>query len=307
MTSHATHRPRTVPRRTSAAPPREGAGPSTSSSETGGMSEPDILPSEGLGAPQASADPVPALAEGLRKAVGGAVQDRPEISLLFSGGLDSTLLAHLLGGLLPSGAPGLELVTIGTEGSADLAQAERAASLLGLPWKGSTVPTESVRASAREVVERLRVGKGSPTVLTPLSLEVQTGLFLALQHAGRPTVLCGQGADELFLGYAHFRPLPGARLQLRYDEDLHRLLQDDLPVSERLARSLGLELRAPYLDPAWRALVEKVPLERRRKGGVPKALLREVAVHLGLPPSLAQVPKKALQYGSGVHAALSAR
>lgn len=305
ITSKETHR---------GTPPREGApgepgpaeGPSTSSSGTEGISE-------GMGSPQAprapqgSSELVASLGAALGAAVDRAVKDRPQVSLLFSGGLDSALLALLLRRHVRAGALELELVTVGTAGALDLAQAERAASLLELPWAPHTVTPDEVRAAAKEVQTRAVHPREEVSRLTGLSVEVQTGLFLAMQRASRTTVLCGQGADELFLGYAHFRPLPEARLQARYVEDLDRLQKDDLPLSTRLAASLGLELRAPYLDPAWKAVVDPIPLERRRARGVPKELLREVARSLGLPTSLADAPKKALQYGSGVHAALSSK
>jgi asparagine synthase (glutamine-hydrolysing) len=307
MTTQATQRETGKRRRAARPEPASSEGPSTSSSGTAGSNGSATAPVQEGDAPQASGDIVGSLAAELRAALDRTLGRSPKVSLLFSGGLDSALLAHMLKDRAVGGSLDLELVTIGTAGASDLSAAERAAGLLGIPWKPNLVADADVRTALGEVRERGRPRDGPLPPESGLALEVQTGLLLGLQRASHPTVLCGQGADELFLGYAHFRPLAGARLEARYQQDLGRLLTDDLPWTLRMARSLGVELGTPYLDPGWRTRVEAIPLERRRVGGLPKALLREIAQKLGLPASLAAAPKKALQYGSGVHSVLSAR
>lgn len=207
-------------------------------------------------------------------------------------------------------------MTVGLQGSADLQQAESAARLLGLAWTPFVLrPEEIGRAADRvrtiESTEGPREGPTSPASPSPplqgMPLEVQTALYLALAKSPDTRVLCGQGADELFLGYAHFRPLQGERLYVRYREDLRRLQEEEWPCTQRIAASLAKDLRAPYLDPAWVRDVERVPLEGRRSASEPKALLRVLARELGLPQELAERRKKAMQYGSGVHAALGRR
>lgn len=237
------------------------------------------------------------LASAVNDAVGRALEgtDGP-VSLLFSGGLDSSLLAQVLS----TRGRAVELITVGVEGASDLGGARDAAALLNLPWTGSIVTPEETRQAA----EKVRAVDAS---LSSNDLSIQTGLELALRRSHNLRVLCGQGADELFLGYAHFAPLRGGRLAERAKADLHRLQNHDWPLTCRLAKEAGHDLKAPYLDEAFLALVEAIPLESRRKPGQPKALLREVALQLGLPASIAARPKKALQYGSGIYRALAPR
>ncbi len=325
-TIQGTHLPQPpAPRPHDGDPADRPAGPRTSSSGTSGTNarviarEASVAPTQGSGERgpregRATSRPPEALladlgqwtTASLERAVAGA----SSVSVLFSGGLDSALLAHLLR-KLPAfeGGRGLELATIGLAGSADLAQAASAAEALGLKFHARTITPEQVRAAARSVeeTERSQAAHGQLTPPPPqgMRLEVLTGLRLALEAAPTTRVLCGQGADELFLGYAHFLPLRGERLELRYREDLAQLQGTDWPATQRIAAALAKDLRAPYLDPELVRKLAAFPLESRRRGGVPKGLLREVATSLGLPTELAQRRKKALQYGSGIHSVLS--
>ena len=215
-----------------------------------------------------------------------------ELALLFSGGVDSSLLAWELRAL-----PGLRLVTVGMRASPDLAAAETAARVLEVGWSGTVVSEEDVRATGQRIAaETGGIGRVRRGVLTSLAL--------ALERAGRAEVLCGQGADELFLGYAHFRGLGPAEAEARADEDWQRLTEEDWPRSRRIAALSGQTIAAPYLHPVFVAAARSVPIERRMPGPDAKAYFRAWARHRGLPEELARRPKRAMQYGTGVDRAL---
>ncbi len=210
------------------------------------------------------------------------------VSLLFSGGVDSGLLAWEL-----RRRSDLTLVTVGMPGSADLRAAASAASALGLRWAG----TELTRADVRAMEERIRDATDGRT---RTARSVLVALALALADAPAPHVLCGQGVDELFLGYAHYRSLEARSAEARSDEDLRILREEDWPLARTLANRLGRDVAAPYLDPGFTAAARRIPIERRLPGDVPKALFRRWAQYRGLPASIALRPKRALQYGSGI-------
>jgi asparagine synthase (glutamine-hydrolysing) len=210
------------------------------------------------------------------------------LAVLFSGGVDSGLLAWEL-----RGRPSVTLVTVGTPGSRDLATAEIAAREVGLPWIGSTVAADEVEAAARDLAPEL-VG------LSPTLQSVQVAIALALARAPVERVVCGQGVDELFLGYAHFRGLDGPDLEQRARSDLEQLLEREWPRTVRIAHRSDRSLSAPYLATPFRETVERVPLAERSAGPEPKSLFRGWARHRGLPETIAARPKRALQYGSGV-------
>lgn len=248
---------------------------------------PGPFPAASSGAP--TDDPwVLGLREALQSAVLAAAAPGP-VCLLFSGGLDSSLLAHLLA---RARVP-VELLVVGLPGSFDLASARDGARALGLPLSSETLTAAEVEACADWL-------QGIPGAPRGSLLAVQTALALAFRRAHGDPVLCGQGADELFLGYTHYKGLTGEALERRAEEDLLRLREVDLPFSRRVAERSGKTLSTPYLSEEVIQALAPVPWEARRGPGEPKALLRKVALSLGLPPSLAGKPKKALQYGSGV-------
>ncbi len=123
-----------------------------------------------------------------------------------------------------------------------------------------------------------------------------------MERAPPTGLVCGQGADELFLGYAHYRNLSAEDAEQRSLEDMTRLREDDWPRTARLAEVVGKSIVAPYLSPSFEEAVRRVPIDLRLPGAHPKQFLREWAMSRGLPPQLAGRPKKALQYGSGVDA-----
>jgi asparagine synthase (glutamine-hydrolysing) len=228
-------------------------------------------------------------------AVARTVGSKSHLSILFSGGLDSSLVAFGVQRMAE-----VELVTVGVEGSPDLVAAERGARVLGLPWVGKVVDRLDVDRVCRSEAQVL-----SPT--EPSSRPVLIGLALALEGASNSRVLCGQGADELFLGYAHFEHLSAAETEKKRRADLDRLLLRDWPVSVLLAERRNRELGSPFLDPEFRNLIERVSFDQLRTGEGRKPLLRAVAARLGLPSELAVRPKKAFQYGSGIASLLRSR
>jgi len=228
------------------------------------------------------------IAEAVRRATVRAAANTDRISILYSGGLDSSILAHLLRSRTPS------LVNIGVDGSPDRIAAESGAKEVGLPLVSQGVTASDVVAALE------RWGKVVGTS-TSSHRSIFLALALALEAAPGPRVVCGQGADELFLGYAHFRGLDEDAARARARSDLESLVAHDWPLTRAMAESLGKDLRAPFLDPA---VVEAVgtypgPLAPR-PGELTKPLLRAVARELGLPAGLRDRPKKALQFGTGI-------
>ncbi|MCI4369171.1 MAG: asparagine synthase-related protein [Thermoplasmata archaeon] len=218
-----------------------------------------------------------------------------EISLLYSGGLDSSLLAWLL---LPRAS--IELVTVGSPGSDDIDAARSGAALLGLPWREVTIGSKDVERVIRAHSAAMR-GVKEP------QLSVAVSLALALGATRRPKVLCGQGADELFLGYAHFEGLSAAEAVERRRSDLDLLNRTEWPRAQHIAAECERELFAPYLDTLLVAAVDGTPVEPHLPTSERKPVLREIARDAGLPAELADRPKKAMQYGSGVNRLVRAR
>ncbi len=229
-----------------------------------------------------------ALSAALDQALAPWIVGRGTATLLFSGGVDSGLLAHEL-----RFARGVDTLTVGRPGSADLAAAEGAAKILGLAWTCRPLGDDDLRRVQRLVLPELL---GAEPRMRPVLL----ALAAALERAEARTVLCGQGADELFLGYAHFRGLTTKAVAERAAADLARLVEDDWPRSQRIAGLLDRTLVAPYLHPEFVAAARAIPLSERLPRPEPKERFRRWAEARGLPREVARRPKRALQYGTGI-------
>jgi asparagine synthase (glutamine-hydrolysing) len=212
----------------------------------------------------------------------------PPLVVLFSGGVDSGLLAWELRNRRP-----LTLFSVGIAGAPDLAAGAAAAGALGIPWQGSTVsPTDLDRTA---VALREELG-GRPPGLRGLHL----ALAVAIERAPEGVILCGQGIDELFLGYAHFQEVPVQVAADRAGSDLRRLLEEDWPATVRTAARLGRRIEAPYLHPSFLGAALSLPIARRLPVPVPKGIWRRWTRHRGLPAEIAERPKRAMQYGTGI-------
>jgi asparagine synthase (glutamine-hydrolysing) len=210
------------------------------------------------------------------------------VTLLFSGGVDSGLLAWEL-----RSNPRLELLTIGSAGAADPIAARDSAARIGLRVR-------VVELDPFEVTETSHRWASALEGLSPVQRSVLVAFTVALGHAQAGPVLCGQGADELFLGYAHFQALGPEEATTRSDSDLRRLREEDGPRLDRIAAALGRRVVAPYLDPGFVAAALGIPIRARMPQGHPKRMFRQWAVHRGLPREIADRPKRAMQYGTGV-------
>lgn len=227
-------------------------------------------------------DPAPCT---LEEAIVTAVGLRSdEGAVAFSGGVDSALVAHLAR---------LPCVAVGLQGSHDLERAEKAARMMGLDLAIVT-PTED------EVAEALdRVVRVIPEPTNPLEVSIATTLYFAAEWAaehGHTRILSGQGADELFGGYARYlSSLDLARDLDRDFADLGRQRRRD----QAVATLLGTNLSLPYLDVRVVRAARAIPAEEMVRGGVRKHPLRVVAEH-HIPTEMAWAEKKAMQYGSGI-------
>ncbi|MGD0056454.1 MAG: asparagine synthase-related protein [Methanomassiliicoccales archaeon] len=207
--------------------------------------------------------------------------------LLFSGGLDSSVLAAVIA---DRSTP--TLYTVGIEGSHDLVAAEHAAASMGLPWVGLVIDEEDIM-QAVILVSRLI------STRNPLTISFEMPLYFVSKSSKEDVLVSGQGADELFGGYARYIRMPLDELRESMRKDLARLLDVGLRNERRIAEYCGRAVLHPYLHPGVIDAVEAVPVAEHIRNGVRKAVLRDVGISLGLG-EIATREKKAAQYGSGI-------
>lgn len=239
----------------------------------------------------------------LLKSLINAVEKRTrgleKAGLVFSGGVDSTLLALILKKLRVE----TTLYTVGTENSPDMDYACQAAEFLDLELKTYVVDEDVVKSTLEPVINAIeefnvmKIGVGMP-------------LYLASSLAsgdGLKVVLTGQGADELLGGYHRYLKNYASGkdyVQEVLKHDIENIYKVNLQRDDAVTMAHGVELRVPYLDREVIKVALDTPVDYKiqdENDPLRKHILREVAQDCGMPDFIALRPKKAAQYGSGIH------
>jgi asparagine synthase (glutamine-hydrolysing) len=221
------------------------------------------------------------------------------VGIMFSGGIDSALIAHVAKGFKSR----LFLYSVGMEDSEDIRYAGRFAKELGLEAKQIIIGEE-------EVIDYYRKLQSLLDENDFMRLELAIPVLLCTEHAsseGVSVMLTGSGAEELFAGYdRHLQCfLKGGDLKKMLSEELRALYSKDLKNAERVASLNHCELRYPFLDLGFIKVVTSVKPELNlSRSGEKKRVLKTISIELGLPAEIAERPKKAMQYGSGIHKVL---
>ena len=230
-------------------------------------------------------------------------RDRPEdgipgmYAILYSGGIDSTVMAMI--GKMTLGRERFMLHTFGFPGSRDLMNAREAAYFIDLPWTEHILTEDMVLEAAISLLSLI-------PDLTFIELSFELPLYLGARTVREETIITGQGADELFGGYAKYREVddPFARMAMM-DRDRHRLFNRTRGIESTIAGHFGKSLITPFLDhPIVRFVSSLGPDDLMNRSGGNKLVLREAGRILGLPELICSRPKIAAQYGSGISRAL---
>jgi len=278
------------------------------SHDPGDLEEPTLLPAGHVRAPDATGDgrpvwslpdPAPVADDPVgrvREAVAGALENVPggegALAVAFSGGVDSALLAAEL-----LDAP---LYVVGYEGSSDVEAARESAAAMGRSddLRVHEASLGDIEAAVPEVARA--IGRTNA-----MDVQIALLLYLVAERAaddGFERLALGQGADELFGGYAKVAAAPD---DPRTDADTVRGARRETVLSLpsqverdlRALRAAGVEPVTPLLhDDVVRAALE-LPGEWLVAGDTRKRALR-AAARARLPDAVADRDKKAVQYGS---------
>ncbi|HVP97290.1 asparagine synthase C-terminal domain-containing protein [Methanoregula sp.] len=226
-------------------------------------------------------DPAPCT---LEDAIVTAVRLRSDEGIMaLSGGVDSSLVAALAQ---------RECVAVGLAGSHDLTRARHAARLLGLSCTEVEITPAEIESVLPAVIAAI-------PKKDPVNTSIAVTMYFVTRWAGAHgyrRILAGQGADELFGGYARYLSSPNL------EDDLARDiagLEFQAARDQAVAALSGTYLSMPYLDIRVVRAAGKIPAREKVRNGQRKIPLREVAAHY-IPQELAGYEKKAMQYGSGV-------
>lgn len=235
------------------------------------------------------------LAELLRDAVKQRVAGAEPVGVMFSGGVDSTLLAVLA----DTYSDTVTLYSTGFSGSTDVESGGRVAVEIGLPHRVLELDDDTLNELLDTVI---RVLPGFDVI------DIELGIPLAacgrmMAEDGVNVALSGQGAEELFAGYhrheQHYED--GGDLNALLQEELDALPEEELPRNAAVMDFYGVETRYPFLDEDLAEHALSLPPEQKITAEYKKYALRMAAKELGVPEQAWKRPKKAMQYGSGIH------
>jgi len=230
----------------------------------------------------------------IEKAIIARGENLNKFGILFSGGVDSTLIAFIC----KKHNYDFKCFTIGLENSQDIEYAKRIAEKYDFELKYKVLTLEEFEDVIKKVITILN---SAEIVWVSVGAVVYATALLAVQEDIK-ILFGGLGTEEIFAGYQrHEEALKNNDFEAVHKESwngLKNMWQRDLLRDFKIAKHLGLELRTPYMDlEVIKSAMNVNPMYKLDKNDK-KLILRELAEDFGLDKEFAWRKKKAAQYGS---------
>jgi asparagine synthase (glutamine-hydrolysing) len=198
----------------------------------------------------------------------GAVIAEPiKFACLLSGGLDSSLVASIA-----SKYEKIHTFSIGFKDSTDLIAARKVADYLNSIHHEVVITIEDAWKAIAEVIYYLETYD-----LT--TIRAATPMYLLAKHIhelGFKVVMSGEGADELFGGYAYFKHAPDPKeFALETFRKMRLLHRYDCLRANKALMAQGIEGRFPFLDLEFVEYIMQIHPKIKMYNNVEKRILRE--------------------------------
>lgn len=232
------------------------------------------------------------------------VRDFSRIGIVFSGGIDSVIVAYLAKQMVPE----VICYTSGINGSNDITNSIEIAEKLDLKLEINELSQNDVEKMLPNIINVIEDDNmGQVEVAIPIYAAVKLA-----REQGIRVMLTGQGADEIFGGYSWYSKIVqkyGYDKILEYMiKDVQLLYKETLEREDKITMSQSIELREPFLDPNLIDTVLRIdPRLNIQNDGVDafdtlgKRVHRRLAEKIGIPKEIAYRIKEAAQHGSGIH------
>ena len=231
------------------------------------------------------------------------IQGLKKVAVAFSGGLDSSVVAYLTRRI----GVEVQLLHVSMENEEETEVAIKAAEALELPLQVDLFKDSDLEETLPKVVALIEEAD-------PLKAAIGAPFYWVAEkasEAGFKVVLAGQGADELFGGYqryvSEYCQNGDEKVRQTMFNDVVRIHESNLERDLKITSFHDVELRLPFgtYDLADYAL--SLPLDCKIEPKVDtlrKLVLRKMARNIGVPASITEKPKKAVQYSTGISNAL---
>ena len=227
-----------------------------------------------------------------RKVLDNAVSDCKSEWIALSGGLDSSILAHILRNKKPQAITIITKDFLGT----DLTYAQIIAKHAELSLSLLQVSIEEMLDSINETIKIL----GNFNDIEIRNSIVPYIYLSSLKKKGVYSVITGDGADEVFAGYNFLLK----KTEEELDKELQRIKKIMHFPSKDIAKSLDMKIETPFLNEDVIKFSDVIPVSKKinlrdeKKFG--KFILRE-AFEKEIPGNIIWREKSPMQDGSGTN------
>ncbi|MFB6190173.1 MAG: diphthine--ammonia ligase [Candidatus Nanohaloarchaea archaeon] len=218
-----------------------------------------------------------------------------EVALLFSGGVDSTMVAAALqelGKEFTCYTAGIQHGNV--DAPCDSRWARKVADEMELELESYEASLDEVEEKVPEVVDWI-------SSTSPVKMGVALPFEFALK-GDEKVVFSGLGSEQLYAGYSRQK---SGYLNQEGLSGLRSLFHRDLYRDDVVSMRNGYELRLPFLDHDLIEHALSIPGDLKVSDEHRKYVLRKAAEKLGVPENVAWRKKRAAQYGSNFDKALS--
>ncbi|MBU4463675.1 MAG: asparagine synthase-related protein [Desulfobacteraceae bacterium] len=221
----------------------------------------------------------------LKRRFAKAVSRNRAEGILFSGGLDSALVAAY--------AKNSKAISVGLESyGEDRYYADKAVKFLRLGHYHRTVKIDEAIAAIPNVIKILE----SFDPVIPNDVTSYLGIKCA-KDMGIKSMMTGDGSDEIFAGYDFMLKIKDLKAYLAR---MHSAMQFS---SNKIGEDLGIEIKQPFLDKEFMDFSQRIDLDlkiRRENGKTWGKWILRKAFEGVLPQEILWQTKRPLETGSGM-------